>query len=450
MGSYQPRTKPDGAGRADPLDFASMLPDHDAPPRASAARRLLRRLLGRPSSDWAGPDRADELARRARPIEDDHRCELVLLEAADRNAEPAAARLASLGHRVFRVRPEPAPRPGPFAEVRELAPRLFDVRLADPPFESLDRLRRDLGFGATAAAVFGSDARVRGLAERLRSERGWASVAADGELARDADALALAACAAFPLASIVVVTHQRRELTRLCLESLFARTEWPRYEVLVVDNGSTDGTPGLLEELARRRPSLRTIAFAENRGFPRACNAGLAEARGDMLVLLNNDTVLTRGWLAALHRHLSENPRAGLVGPVTNAIANEARIDVAYRDLDALPAWASGWTLAHDGEAFEIPSLAFFCVAIRREAFLQVGALDERFGLGLFEDGDYCRRARNAGWRLLCARDAFVHHWQNASFRRLGREKYFALYEENRRKFREKWGEGDPSEEQGR
>jgi GT2 family glycosyltransferase len=427
-----------------------MTSGRETPSWMTAPRRLLRRLLGRPSSDWAGPDRAEELARRARPIEDDHRCELVLFEAADRNAVPAAARLASIGHRVFRVRPDAAARAGPHAEVRELAPRLFEVRLGDPPFESLDRLRRDLGFGATAAAVFESEARVARLAERLRSERGWAVLAGGNELVPDADALEAAARAAFPLASIVVVTHQRRELTRLCLESLFARTEWPRYELLVVDNGSTDGTLDLLEGFARRRPALRTMAFAENRGFPRACNAGLAEARGDVLVLLNNDTVLTRGWLAALHRHLSENPRVGLVGPVTNAVANEARIDVGYRDLDALPAWASGWTRAHDGEVFEIPSLAFFCVAIRREVFAEIGALDERFGLGLFEDGDYCRRARDAGWRLLCARDAFVHHWQNASFRRLGREKYFALYEENRRKFREKWGEEGRSEERGR
>jgi GT2 family glycosyltransferase len=84
--------------------------------------------------------------------------------------------------------------------------------------------------------------------------------------------------------------------------------------------------------------------------------------------------------------------------------------------------------------------LAFFCVAMRREVFEAVGPLDERFGLGLFEDGDYCRRVRAKGWELRCARDAFVHHWQNASFRRLGRSAYFALYEENRRRYETKWG----------
>jgi GT2 family glycosyltransferase len=83
--------------------------------------------------------------------------------------------------------------------------------------------------------------------------------------------------------------------------------------------------------------------------------------------------------------------------------------------------------------------LAFFCVALRRAVLEEVGLLDERFGLGLFEDGDYNRRVREKGWDIRCARDSFVHHWQNASFRRLGKDSYFALYEENRRKYEAKW-----------
>ena len=244
---------------------------------------------------------------------------------------------------------------------------------------------------------------------------------------------------AFPRISVVVVTYDNRDLTRLCLESLFARTEWPSLEVLVVDNGSSDGTPEFLSELARRHGNLRVLALGENRGFPAACNVALAEASGDPLVLLNNDTVLTRGWLTALHRHLAARPRLGLIGPVTNAIANEARVEVGYSDLGGLPAWAARWVRAHDSETFPISMLAFFCVAIRRAAFESVGPLDERFGLGLFEDGDYNRRARAKGWEVFCARDSFVHHWQNASFRRLGKDAYLALYEENRKKYEEKW-----------
>jgi GT2 family glycosyltransferase len=221
---------------------------------------------------------------------------------------------------------------------------------------------------------------------------------------------------------------------------VLARTEWPALEVVAVDNGSTDGTPELLADLASRDARLSVLALPENRGYPAACNAGIERARGDYLVLLNNDTVVVRGWVATLVRHLAANPGLGLVGPSTNAIANAARVDVGYRRLSEMPAWASEWTRSHDGELEDIGSLAFFCVAMRRAVRDRIGPLDERFGIGMFEDGDYCRRVRAAGLEVRCARDAFVHHWQMASFRRMPREEYLALYEENRRRFEEKWG----------
>jgi len=356
------------------------------------------------------------------------------------------ASLASSGHRVFLVSTRATETEADAADhspysLRERGRRILEVGLRDAadPFEALDRLRREASLGATAVVV--KQREWLPLAERLRGERGWRvldlSGADIGALGDSAFAAALAET--FPAVSIVVVTFNNRELNRACLESVFARTEWPRYEILAVDNGSTDGTPELLADLARLHSNLRVIAFAENRGFPAACNAGLAAASGDPLVLLNNDTVVTRGWLTALLRHLAANPRLGLVGPVTNAIANEAKVDAGYRGLADLPRAAADWTRRHDGETFEIPMLAFFCVAMRREVLEAVGRLDEAFGLGLFEDGDYCRRVRAKGFDIRCARDAFVHHWQNASFRRLGRDAYFALYEQNRRRYEAKW-----------
>jgi GT2 family glycosyltransferase len=410
------------------------------------ARRVAGRLLGRPSSDWAGPDPASEIVARASPIPADHWHDVVSFEASGADVAPGLTAFAEAGHRVFRVLGEAAHGGAPFEHVAR-SDRLWDVRLAEPAFESLDRLRRDLGLGATVSLL--SDGWRRGLAERLQSERGWPLIDRAGPGAPAADALPSLAVEAFPLASVVIVTYNRRDLNRICLESLLARTEWPRFEIVVVDNGSSDGTPELLADLAGRHAALRVVALAENRGFPHGCNRGVAESRGDVLVLLNNDTVVPRGWLTALHRRLATDPELGLVGPVTNAIANEARIDVGYRTLDEMPAWAASWVRDHDGETFDIPMLAFFCVAMRRETWEAVGSLDERFGLGLFEDGDYNRRVRAAGRTIRCARDAFVHHWQNASFRRLGRDAYFALYEENRRKFEAKWGSAPAPRESG-
>jgi len=83
--------------------------------------------------------------------------------------------------------------------------------------------------------------------------------------------------------------------------------------------------------------------------------------------------------------------------------------------------------------------LALFCAAMPRSVYEEVGPLDERFGIGLFEDDDYNRRVRETGRVVRCVRDAFVHHWQMGSFRRMPREEYFALYAENKRRYEDKW-----------
>ena len=155
------------------------------------------------------------------------------------------------------------------------------------------------------------------------------------------ETLAPAVRSLFPKASVVVVTFNNLALNRLCLESLYGRTDWPNFEVIVVDNASTDGTPEYLREAEARYPNLRAVCNETNRGFAAANNQGLTLATGDVLVLLNNDTVVTRGWLTALVRHLAADPTLGLIGPFTNAIANEAKIAVGYDSVEELPAWAA-------------------------------------------------------------------------------------------------------------
>ncbi|PIE23854.1 MAG: group 2 family glycosyltransferase [Planctomycetota bacterium] len=247
-----------------------------------------------------------------------------------------------------------------------------------------------------------------------------------------------------PTASVVIVTWNGVELSRRCLASVLEDPAAPELEVIVVDNASTDETSTWLDELASEA-RVRVIRNADNRGFAAACNQGLAAARGDLLVILNNDIVVTPGWLRTMHRHFREQPELGLLGPVTNNIGNEARIVTGYeRDLEAMQEEQRAYTASHAGRSFELAVLAFFCVAIPRDVYETVGDLDENFGMGFFEDDDYAQRVRQIGRRVLCAEDVFVHHELSASFGKIDQGARRELFERNRAYYESKWGAWEP------
>ena len=237
--------------------------------------------------------------------------------------------------------------------------------------------------------------------------------------------------------TVVMVTFDNLVLSRLSLETLLAHSE--QCEVVVVDNASRDGTVEYLKELSATNPRVRPIFNAHNLGFARASNQGIAAGRGDVLVLLNNDALVPRGWLPRLIGHL-DGENVGAVGPVTNRIGNEAQLDADCRTYGDFLETAADLTEKRAGTAFEIPSLTMFCFAIRRDIFEQIGKIDERFEVGTLEDDDYSLRLREAGFRLLCAEDVFVYHFGEASFGKLVSDgSYARLLLENKRRFEQKW-----------
>ena len=237
------------------------------------------------------------------------------------------------------------------------------------------------------------------------------------------------------LVSILIVTFNNLELNRQCLESVLGDTDYPHYEIIVVDNASEDGTPELLRDLAARDNRIKVICNAHNQGFASANNQALAIATGEYLCLLNNDTVVSGAWLSTLVRHLRHNPTIGLIGPVTNACGNAAQIPVGYELVADMPIWAAENCRRHRGELADIQMLAFFCVVIPRAVYRAVGPLDERFAIGMFEDDDYNDRVRAAGFEIKLAKDSFVHHWQRASFKLLGEDEYHRIYQENKGRY---------------
>ena len=265
-------------------------------------------------------------------------------------------------------------------------------------------------------------------------------------------------------ASILLVTHNGLAYTKLCLTTLLAH--WcAGDELIAVDNASTDGTPEFLRDLAQKNLFVKIILNEKNHGFAGANNQALALATGEIFVLLNNDTLVPAHWRDALLAPLADRS-IGLVGPVTNRTCNEAQIDAPYKTFAEFEQFAeerarrfgapvcdpacfeAGQQRAGSetgapalrASQSEIPMLAMFCVAMRREAFQTVGLLDEQFEVGMFEDDDYARRVRAAGLKVVCAENVFVHHFGQASFGELcPNGEYDRVLEANRARFEKKW-----------
>ena len=241
-----------------------------------------------------------------------------------------------------------------------------------------------------------------------------------------------------PKASIIILTYNNYIYTKLCLESIIRSTEYPNYEIIIVDNYSTDETREKLKLWEAAYSNIKVILNDENFGFAKGNNQGLEHASGEYLVLLNNDTVVPPGWLSRLLRHLRD-PQVGLVGPVTNNIENKAKIEVEYSTILEMECFASAHNYKFDNQVASMNKLIMFCVAMRRGVYDQIGPLDERFEVGMFEDDDYCLRTTSKNYQNLCAFDVFIHHFQSVSFRKL--ENFHDLFINNKIRFEKKWNQ---------
>ena len=245
---------------------------------------------------------------------------------------------------------------------------------------------------------------------------------------------------AWPRATVVVVTIDNLAFTKLCLASLLANTEYPNLEILVVDNGSADGTPEFLRNLEKRHLAVRAILNRENRGFGPANNQALADATGDLFVLLNNDTMVPPGWLSRLGLRL-DDPALGLVGPATNRTCNEAQVEPTYQTYAEFLRFARERNRQFDGQVRPIRMLAMFCAAFRRTLYDEIGPLDERYAIGMFEDEDYALMAKALGYGIAWAPDVYVHHAYHASIGKLlPAGHYLPLFRTNQQRFEHKWG----------
>ena len=308
---------------------------------------------------------------------------------------------------------------------------------ADIPASTTDQSRDFIEEVGNALRQSGAESVRSSATRRAYAARcGWKT--------RSVQILEASAQIKMPRVSVVILCFNNKHLTRDCLNSVLEKSDYPDLEIIVVDNASTDGTPQYIQEMALQHPEIRPILNNENIGFAAGNNVGLAAATGDYLVLLNNDTVVTEGWVMTLVRHFQRAPRLGLLGPVTNNIGNEARIDTHYANIDQMPAAVLGHTLSNMGRLYPMSNAAFFCVMMSRSTYEQCGPISEDYGRGFFEDDDYCRKVEAAGLQIGCAEDVFVHHHLSASFNQISDRTRRVLFERNRFIYERKWGEWIP------
>lgn len=217
-----------------------------------------------------------------------------------------------------------------------------------------------------------------------------------------------------PTVSVVIVNWNGRPLLGPCLDALQRQT-WPDFEIVLVDNGSTDGS---CEWIAAHYPTVRLVRNERNLGFAEGNNRGFAAARGEFLVLVNNDTEAEPGFLQALVEAVRPDERVGAVAGVLvfahrPEVVASAGLRVGW-DGVALDAWAGRPRAELPPAPVEVFGASGGAVLYRRRMLDEIGPFHPEYFFYL-EDADLAWRARLAGWRCLLAPQAVVRHVYSAT-----------------------------------
>lgn len=228
------------------------------------------------------------------------------------------------------------------------------------------------------------------------------------------------------LVEIVIPVHNALKETLECLDSLGRCTTVP-IMVHLIDDGSDAPVAAALEAYASERPWIRVHSLGQNRGYTFAADFGIRKAQSNWVVLLNSDTVVTRGWLEGMIRCARSDPKIAFVGPLSNAASYQSiphLYDAAGKfKVNSLPPGLTPDDVANvvrrvsTRDYPDAPLLNGFCTLMNRSTFLAVGGLNHgAFPAGYGEENDICIRVRKAGGRLAIADDVYVFHHKSASF----------------------------------
>lgn len=225
-----------------------------------------------------------------------------------------------------------------------------------------------------------------------------------------------------PVLSVIIVNFNNGKDILPCLRSLDENEQGIEFDVIVADNGSTDGS---VASIRAQFPAVRVVELGENRGFGVACNAGIKVAKDTAHLLLNPDTIVRPFALGRMYDKLAEHPEWGIVGArmLTSAgvpyRAARRFPTIGHLVIECIPVWrlfpnSSTFNDYLYGEQpvetlDDVDQVEGSCLMISREAFRKIGLIDERFFV-FFEEVDWCRRVKEAGYEIHVVQEAEVEH----------------------------------------
>jgi len=236
--------------------------------------------------------------------------------------------------------------------------------------------------------------------------------------------------------SIIIPNYNQKNFLKVCLNGLFKVQLKSEYEIIIVDNGSKDGSQETIKQLNNLAKGLiKFILNKKNLGFGAACNVGIKKAKGDYLLILNPDIAVLKGSIESLVKCMEENKKAGIIGP---RLLNPDRsiqkscyhypswyIPILRRTFLGSLGWARekiSYYLMADFDHQKTRSVDWILGAalmIRKEMLKKIGLFDQRFFL-YFEDVDLCRRASQRGWEIVYCPLAEMFHYHQRDSARLG------------------------------
>lgn len=232
------------------------------------------------------------------------------------------------------------------------------------------------------------------------------------------------------LTSIIIPVYNQWHYTKKCIESIINNTS-RTYEIIVIDNGSTDYTKSGL----KKYNEINIITNEKNLGYAKACNQGARKAKGDLLLFLNNDTIVTKDWVDKMVKCISSKPDIGVVGckllfPETNKIQHAGV--VLYNKIPGHIFYNEPGSIPQANIKKYYPAVTGACLLTLKNLYNDVNGFDENYVNG-YEDVDYCLKAWETGYKVLYCPDTLIYHYGSVS------ENRHLLEKENLQYFIQKW-----------